>query len=143
MIHFKNYFNLVQDLLNKPELIEQLEPENQLLLKQVADSIYHEVAVDSRAWIGVDLDGTLAHYNGWKGDDEIGEPVTLMKKRVLSWVEHGQRVGDAPVAGAAAGGVRGDHPVIVELARRRRRVGPGHRGGLGNRGSRHQRRVGR
>lgn len=92
MIHSKNYFNLVQDLLNKPELIEQLEPENQLLLKQVADSIYHEVAVDSRAWIGVDLDGTLAHYNGWKGDDEIGEPVTLMKKRVLSWVEHGRRV---------------------------------------------------
>jgi hypothetical protein len=32
-------------------------------------------------WIGVDLDGTLAHYDGWKGIDHIGEPI---KPRGLS-----------------------------------------------------------
>ncbi len=29
-------------------------------------------------WIGVDLDGTLAQYDGWKGIEHIGEPVPLM-----------------------------------------------------------------
>lgn len=35
-------------------------------------------------WIGFDLDGTLAKYDGWKGFDHIGDPigpmVTLLKK---------------------------------------------------------------
>lgn len=31
----------------------------------------------ARGWIGVDLDGTLAEYHGWKGVDHIGPPVTL------------------------------------------------------------------
>lgn len=92
MNHFKNYFNLVQDLLSKPELIEQLEPENQLLLKQGTGSISQEVSADERPWIGVDLDGTLAHYSGWKGEDEIGEPIALMKKRVIAWTAQGWRV---------------------------------------------------
>ena len=26
-------------------------------------------------WIGVDLDGTLARYDGWRGIDHIGEPM--------------------------------------------------------------------
>jgi len=26
-------------------------------------------------WIGIDLDGTLAEYNGWMGADHIGKPV--------------------------------------------------------------------
>ena len=26
-------------------------------------------------WVGFDLDGTLAKYDGWKGIDHIGEPV--------------------------------------------------------------------
>lgn len=29
-------------------------------------------------WIGFDLDGTLAEYNGWKGIEHIGEPVQSM-----------------------------------------------------------------
>jgi hypothetical protein len=33
------------------------------------------------AWIGVDLDGTLAHYDKWVGP-EIGPPVELMVNRV-------------------------------------------------------------
>jgi len=41
----------------------------------------------SKGWVGVDLDGTLAHYDGWKGADHIGEPVPLMLWRVKAWLE--------------------------------------------------------
>jgi NTP pyrophosphatase (non-canonical NTP hydrolase) len=40
----------------------------------------------SKGWIGVDLDGTLAHYNGWKGPDHIGKPVLKMLERVKLWM---------------------------------------------------------
>jgi len=43
-------------------------------------------------WIGVDLDGCLAHYDGWKGIDHIGEPVPAMLERVKQWVADGQEV---------------------------------------------------
>lgn len=38
------------------------------------------------AWIAVDLDGTLATYNGWKGEDHIGEPIPAMVDRVKAWL---------------------------------------------------------
>lgn len=44
------------------------------------------------AWIGVDLDGTLAEYHGWHGPDDIGEPIPLMMSRVMSWLEAGIEV---------------------------------------------------
>src|SRR5687767_12144507 len=40
-------------------------------------------------WIGVDLDGTLAYYDGWKGPGHIGKPVPAMAKRVRKWLEQG------------------------------------------------------
>lgn len=43
-------------------------------------------------WIGVDLDGTLAHYGGWKGPDHIGLPIAPMVERVKNWVVAGQEV---------------------------------------------------
>ena len=43
-------------------------------------------------WIGVDLDGTLAHYDGWKGDGIIGEPIGLMLARVKQWLAEGKEV---------------------------------------------------
>lgn len=43
-------------------------------------------------WIGVDLDGTLAHYDGWKGADEIGDPIPAMLDRVKAWLEAGVEV---------------------------------------------------
>ena len=35
-----------------------------------------------KGWIGVDLDGTLAMYDGWVGVSHIGEPVPAMLQRV-------------------------------------------------------------
>lgn len=43
-------------------------------------------------WIGVDLDGTLAKYDGWKGIDHIGPPIPLMVDRVKAWLKAGQKV---------------------------------------------------
>lgn len=43
-------------------------------------------------WIGVDLDGTLAHYDGWKGPDHIGEPIPAMVERVKRWLAAGKQV---------------------------------------------------
>lgn len=43
-------------------------------------------------WIGVDLDGTLAHWGGWQGPDHLGEPIAPMVNRVKNWLEKGIEV---------------------------------------------------
>src|SRR5579872_7499743 len=43
-------------------------------------------------WIGVDLDGTLARFDGWRGIDHIGEPIMPMVERVRKWLEEGKNV---------------------------------------------------
>ena len=43
-------------------------------------------------WIGVDLDGTLARYDGWKGPEHIGEPLMPMVERVKAWLAEGREV---------------------------------------------------
>lgn len=42
-------------------------------------------------WIGVDLDGTLAHFDGWS-DGKIGKPIPAMIKRVMTWLAEGKEV---------------------------------------------------
>lgn len=46
----------------------------------------------SGGWIGVDLDGTLAEYSGWKGASHIGAPVPAMIERVRQWLADGKDV---------------------------------------------------
>lgn len=48
----------------------------------------------SDGWIGVDLDGTLAHYDPghWKGHTHIGEPILPMVERVKRWLAAGYTV---------------------------------------------------
>jgi hypothetical protein len=43
-------------------------------------------------WIGVDLDGTLAHYDGWISAAHIGKPIEPMVARVKAWVAGGYEV---------------------------------------------------
>ena len=45
-----------------------------------------------KGWIGVDLDGTLAFYDGWKGPEHIGEPISLMVGRVKDWIAAGHEI---------------------------------------------------
>lgn len=40
-------------------------------------------------WVGVDLDGTLAEYNGWEGPASIGPPIQPMVQRVKRWLAQG------------------------------------------------------
>lgn len=52
------------------------------------------------AWVGVDLDGTLAHYDSWD-HGRIGAPIQPMVDRVKQWVASGidVRIVTARVAG--------------------------------------------
>ena len=43
-------------------------------------------------WIGVDLDGTLAHYDSYKGDAHVGAPIEGMVRRVKEWLYDGYEV---------------------------------------------------
>jgi hypothetical protein len=43
-------------------------------------------------WIGVDLDGTLAYYDEWRGVEHIGMPVPAMIDRVRGWLSEGKEV---------------------------------------------------
>lgn len=47
---------------------------------------------DGAPWIGVDLDGTLAYYEGWKRWDLIGDPLEPMASRVRAWINEGKIV---------------------------------------------------
>lgn len=42
--------------------------------------------------IAVDLDGTLAYYDGWKGVGVIGTPIPRMLERVKQWIKDGEEV---------------------------------------------------
>jgi hypothetical protein len=63
-------------------------------------------------WIGVDLDGTLAHYEEGQYP-EIGEPIQPMLDRVLAWLDEGKEV--RIMTARAASGPEGIKPVRVWL----------------------------
>lgn len=50
------------------------------------------MSTTNKGWIGVDLDGTLAHYDEWRGITHIGQPVEAMLKRVKHWLAEGIEV---------------------------------------------------
>lgn len=45
-----------------------------------------------RQTIAVDLDGTLAYYEGWQGSNKIGKPIPKMLARVKQWIEDGETI---------------------------------------------------
>lgn len=47
---------------------------------------------EGEGWIGVDLDGTLATYDEYRGDDHVGEPIEPMVRRVRKWLHEGRDV---------------------------------------------------
>ncbi len=46
----------------------------------------------SKPWVGVDLDGTLAKWEAGSFDGSIGEPVPAMLNRVRAWLAVGLTV---------------------------------------------------
>jgi phosphoribosylamine--glycine ligase len=51
---------------------------------------FRELEDLNHGWIGVDLDGTLAEYSGYK--NEIGAPIEKMVNRVKRWLRDGKEV---------------------------------------------------
>lgn len=47
--------------------------------------------MSASGWVGVDLDGTLAHYEGWR-NGAIGQPIPAMAERVRKWLSDGVEV---------------------------------------------------
>lgn len=45
-----------------------------------------------KGWIGVDLDGTLAYYDKWRGYDYIGEPIPKMIKVLQRLLDKGYTI---------------------------------------------------
>lgn len=43
-------------------------------------------------WTGIDLDGSLATYDGWKGPEHIGKPIPMMVDRVKRMLSQGHDV---------------------------------------------------
>lgn len=56
------------------------------------DEQVQKIDTKRRGWIGVDLDGTLAHYDHWRGSHHIGEPIMPMVERVKEWLADGIEV---------------------------------------------------
>lgn len=48
--------------------------------------------MSDNGWIGVDLDGTLAEYDHWRGVEHIGKPIGPMVERVNRWLAAGREV---------------------------------------------------
>lgn len=51
-----------------------------------------KASVKDTAWIGVDLDATLAVYDGWHGALHIGAPIPLMVERIKKFIADGYTV---------------------------------------------------
>jgi hypothetical protein len=51
-----------------------------------------EYKITKNGWIGTDLDGTLAYYEGWQGPGHIGPPIPEMEARVRKWMEEGWEI---------------------------------------------------
>lgn len=64
-------------------------------------------------WIGVDLDGTLAQYDTWRGIEHIGDPVPKMMARVRGWLNSGRTV--KIFTARVAGGDRDREEVIGHI----------------------------
>ena len=42
--------------------------------------------------LAIDFDGTLAHYDGYKGPGVFGEPIPMMVENVKGWMADGHEV---------------------------------------------------
>jgi len=69
-----------------------IDPELSKLFDMVINETGGELEDSEMGWIGVDLDGTLAYYDEWRGIDHIGKPVPVMLERVNDWIEEGKTV---------------------------------------------------
>lgn len=85
----------MQDFIDKVDRGEARSIRSYKRFKEVVDRIdtalSASVAVGRiEPWIGVDLDGTLAEYHGWKGPENIGAPIQPILERVKRILAEGE-----------------------------------------------------
>ena len=73
-----------------------------------------EESVKKENWIGVDLDGTLAYFDTWRGMNHIGKPIEPMMARVKDWIKDGYTVKIVTARASVEGGIE---PVKKWLAK--------------------------
>lgn len=69
--------------------------------------------VKGRRFLAVDLDGTLAFYDKWRGRNHIGEPIPAMVERVKEWIANGDVV--CVFTSRVADYSKPDHDSVVAL----------------------------
>lgn len=102
------------DLVAAAKLEPLPEPEAEVPEAVPAGDASSEENAPVRSWIGVDLDGTLACYSGWRGLDHVGKPVPVMLARVKHWLDEGYTI--KIFTARAEEGERGIAPVKKWLA---------------------------
>jgi hypothetical protein len=74
------------------------------------------VRLKGRGWVGVDLDGTLAEWHGWKvSGGKIGAPIPAMVARVKAWLQDGIEVRIFTARAA----LHGTHATVADLEAQR------------------------
>ncbi len=66
--------------------------QHELFQHDLDDGMFDRFIQASGGWIGVDLDCTLAVYDGWQGPYHIGAPISIMVERVKAWLAAGREV---------------------------------------------------
>lgn len=60
--------------------------------RQEETAAQRRLRLKNEGWIGVDFDGTLATYYGWRDDGALGDPIGPMVDRVKRWRADGIEV---------------------------------------------------
>ena len=68
----------------------------------------------SKGWIGVDFDGTLAHYDHWRGSKHVGVPIPKMVNRVKRWLADGRQVKIFTARASDADAIEGINTFCIE-----------------------------
>ncbi len=82
----KKYLNRAKEEVTKEYSINSSPKERDIVI------VNGEKKQLPRAWIGVDLDGTLAYHDRSSAYDKIGEPVPIMLALVKKMINNGIRV---------------------------------------------------
>lgn len=71
---------------HKSQLLTPIE----VLVEQVVSKLQeHGTGERQQAWIGFDLDGTLAYYDHFRGQDHLGEPIPAAIELIQAFIQAG------------------------------------------------------
>lgn len=109
-------FITLPSALNKIRSLLKRTPVQLNSSETLLNTTEHGEAVEKarRPWIGVDLDGTLATFHGWRGFGHIGKPIPVMMARVKQWLGDDYQV---KIVTARANFEEGIPPIQVWLAK--------------------------